>query len=93
MGTTEFPAPGPGAGINSQIEINRTQPVVLRNSRFLVGVTMTGSLFAAVFGYMCPRLWSLARNTAGYQVRLDSRGVNSNLGTKKKPSDLFLTWD
>ena len=49
MSTTEFPAPGLGAGINSQIEINRSQPVVLRNSRFLVGVTMTGSLFAAVF--------------------------------------------
>jgi hypothetical protein len=30
---------------------------------------------------------------AGYRVLLDSRGVNFNLGTKKKPSDLFLTWD
>jgi hypothetical protein len=129
MSTTEFPAPGLGAGINSQIEINRSQPVVLRNSRFLVGVTMTGSLIAAVFavcmllmvvslvflrggfnadtgwsafrwaigalamGYTCPRLWSLGRAMAGYRVLLDSRGVNFNLGTKKKPSDLFLTWD
>jgi hypothetical protein len=30
---------------------------------------------------------------AGYRVMLDSRGVNFNLGTKKKPSDLFLAWD
>jgi hypothetical protein len=129
MGTTEFPAPGPGAGINSQIEINRTQPVVLRNSRFLVGVTMTGSLIAAVFavcmvlmvvsmvfplsdlttdrgwsafrwaisalamGYMGPWLWTMGRKMAAYEVKLDSRGVEFNLGTKKKPSDLFLTWD
>jgi hypothetical protein len=127
--STEFPAPGPGAGINSQIEINRAAPVVLRNSKFLVGVTMTGSCFAAIFvvcmvlmvfsllsplsdlnvargwsalkwaisalamGYMCPWLWNLGRAMAGYQVRLDSRGVDFNLGTKNKPSNLFLTWD
>jgi hypothetical protein len=30
---------------------------------------------------------------AGYRVMLDSRGVNFNLGTKKKPSDLFPAWD
>jgi hypothetical protein len=129
MGTREFPAPGPGAGINSQIESNRTKPVVLRNSRFLVGVTMSGSVFAAilsvcmvlmvisvvflnsdpnagkwgsafrwgiaavVMGYMCLRLWSLGLAMAGYRVILDSRGVNFNLGTRKKPSDLFLAWD
>jgi hypothetical protein len=127
--STEFPAPGPGAGINSQIEINRATPVVLRNSKFLVAVTMTGSCVAAIFAvcmvlmvfslvfplsalnaargwsalkwaistlamvYMCPWLWNLGRAMAGYQVRLDSRGVDFNLGTKKKPSNLFLTWD
>jgi hypothetical protein len=128
MGTTEFPAPGPGAGINSQIESNRAKPQVLRNSQFLVGVTMIGSIFAAIFavcmvlmvfslvfpisnlsasngwsafrwgiaalafGYGCPWLWR-ARVMAGYRVILDSRGVNFNLGTKKKPSDLFLAWN
>ena len=128
MGTTEFPAPGPGAGINSQIEINRAQPVVLRNSRFLIGVTLFGSLTAAIFAvcmllmvvslvflsggfnaetgwgafrwafgalamsYMCLRLFSLGRAMAGYQVRLDNRGVEFSLGTKKKPAELFMEW-
>lgn len=48
MSTTEFPASGPGAGINSQIEFIRSKPVVLRNSRFLCWVTLSGSFFAAV---------------------------------------------
>lgn len=47
MSTTEFPVPGAGAGITSQIEINRATPMVLRNSRFLCFVTMSGSFFAA----------------------------------------------
>jgi hypothetical protein len=50
MSTTEFPGPGPGAGVNSQLELNRAQLLVLRNSRFLIGVTLTGSLFAAFLG-------------------------------------------
>lgn len=45
------------------------------------------------FGYGCPRLWMLSRAMAVYKVTLDGRGVNFNLGTKKKPSDLFLAWD
>jgi hypothetical protein len=129
MSTTEFAAPEPGAGINSQIEFNRARPMVLRNSRFLCGFTMSGSFFAAVMGvcmalmvvsllflqrgsiagrvisalqwgfgaltmaYMCPQLWSLGRAMLGYQVRLDNRGVTFNLGTKKKPADLFMPWD
>ena len=129
MSTTEFTAPGPGAGISSQIELNRATPVVLRNSRFLCWVTMSGSLFSAVMGacmalmvisllflqggqiagramsalqwgfgalamaYMCLRLWSLGRAMLGYQVLLDCRGVTFNLGTKKKPADLFMPWD
>ncbi len=129
MSTTEFPAPGPGAGINSQIESIRAIPVALHNSRLLIGVTMIGSLFAGffavcmvlmvfsifsssgglsggnalsaaqwgcgglIFGYMCVWLWKLARAMAGYRVSLDSRGVEFNLGTKKKPADLFLAWD
>jgi hypothetical protein len=48
---------------------------------------------ALAFGYGCPWLWKLSRGMAVYKVMLDSRGVNFNLGTKKKPSDLFLGWD
>jgi hypothetical protein len=129
MRATEFPAPQPGAGVDSQIEINRAQPMVLRNSRLLIGATLIMSLFAAVIavclmllamsllfppsdltldrgrsaslwvlyasvsGCSCPWLWSLGRAMAGYQVRMNSRGVEFNLGTKKKPSNLFLAWD
>jgi hypothetical protein len=103
--------------------------MVLHNSRFLVGLTMIGSIVSAffaicmalmvfsvlssgdgssagnlynafwwgfgalAFGYGCPWLWKLSRGMAVYKVMLDSRGVNFNLGTKKKPSDLFLGWD
>jgi hypothetical protein len=48
---------------------------------------------ALAFGYMCTWLWKLGRNMLGYKVTLDSRGVNFNLGTKKKPADLFMAWD
>ena len=129
MSTTEFPPPGPGAGINSQVAANRAKQAVLRNSRFLCWVTMSGSFFAAIMcvcmvlivfsfafptseltadrgwhafkwgigalsmGFICPRLWSLGRAMADYQVLLDNRGVTFNLGTKRKPSDLFLAWE
>jgi hypothetical protein len=129
MSPTEFPAAGPGAGINSQIEINRAQPVVVRNSRILIGATLIMSLFAAFIAACllllamsllfplsdltldkarsaslwvlyatasacsCPWLWSVGRAMAGYKIQLDSRGVEFNLGTKKKPADLFLAWD
>ena len=49
MSTTGFPAPGPGAGITSQIAMNRATPVVLLNSRFLIAVLMISSILAAVF--------------------------------------------
>jgi hypothetical protein len=49
MGTPGFPASGPGAGITSQIEMNRATPMVLLNSRFLIGVTMICSIIAAFF--------------------------------------------
>jgi hypothetical protein len=129
MSTTEFPAAGPAAGINSQIEFYRSKPVMFRNSKFLCWVTMSGSFFAVLLGIgallvifsmvfpisdltadrgwsalrwaftllamicMVPWLWKLGRNMAGYQVRLDNRGVDFNLGTKKKPSDLFMPWE
>jgi hypothetical protein len=41
---------------------------------------------------MCLRLFSLGRAMAGYQVRLDNRGVEFSLGTKKKPAELFMEW-
>jgi hypothetical protein len=47
MSPTEFPVAGPGAGVNSHIEINRAQPVVVRNSRILIGATLIMSLCAA----------------------------------------------
>ncbi len=129
MSTTGFPVPGPGAGITSQIATHRATPVVLVNSRFLIGVTMIcsilfgffaicmalmvfsvfssgggasgGNLYnafwwgagALAFGYSCPRFWKLSRAMAEHRVTMDSRGVMFNLGTKKRPSDLFLAWD
>jgi hypothetical protein len=129
MSSTEFPKPGPGAGINSQIAIDRAHLMVLHNSRILIGVTLFGSMVAAFFavcmffgmisqlvplsalsvargfgalqwavgalsmGLMCPWLWKLGRTMAGYRVRLDTRGVDFNLGTKKQPSELFLAWE
>lgn len=47
MGTTEASVTEPGTGINSPIEFIRSRPVVLRNSRFLCWVTLSGSFFAA----------------------------------------------
>ena len=48
---------------------------------------------ALSFGYSCPWLWMLSRAMLHYKVTLDGRGAMFNLGTKKKPSDLFLAWD
>jgi hypothetical protein len=129
MSTAEFPAPGPNAGINSQMEFKRAIPRMLHNSRILCWTTMAGGIVAAFIGVcmllmvfsllfqqgrinfgnvmgalqwgigalamlsMCPWLWKMGRAMAGYQVKLDPRGVTFNLGTKKKPSDLFIPWD
>jgi hypothetical protein len=48
---------------------------------------------ALAFGAMCPWLWKMGRAMLGYHVVYDSRGVTFYLGTKKKPSNLFLAWD
>jgi len=48
MSTTGFPPPGPGAGITSQIAMLRATPVVVRNSRFLLGFTMICSILFGV---------------------------------------------
>jgi len=51
---------------------------------------MLGAIFV---GGQCPQFWALGRAMTHYQVLLDERGVTFNLGTKTKPSDLFLRWD
>jgi hypothetical protein len=50
MSTTEFPASGPDARTSTRDEVNRAEPMVLRNSRILCWVTMSGSFFAVVMG-------------------------------------------
>jgi hypothetical protein len=42
---------------------------------------------------MGPWLWKLGRAMAFYQVRLDERGVDFLLGSKKSPGKLFVAWD
>ncbi len=48
---------------------------------------------ALAFGYACPRFWNLSRAMANHKATMDSNGVMFNLGTKKRPADLFLAWD
>jgi hypothetical protein len=64
MSTTGFPVPGqgsgPGVGITSQMEMYRATPVVLRNSRFLLGFTMLCSiLFGLIAVCMVLMVFSL----------------------------------
>lgn len=42
---------------------------------------------------MCRWVWNMGRAMAEYRIKLESRGITFNLGTKKRPSDLFLPWD
>jgi len=51
------------------------------------------ALGAFAIGAMGPWLWQMGREMANYHVRLDSRGVQFSLGTRKKPQELFLAWD
>jgi hypothetical protein len=51
------------------------------------------ALSAFIFGSMCPWMWTMGRRMLDYEVRLDSRGAEFKLGTKREPSNLFLTWD
>jgi len=59
MGMTQFQSPGPSAGINSQIESYRAAPVVLRNSRFLIAVTMLCSI-ACAFIAVCMAIFDIS---------------------------------
>ena len=36
---------------------------------------------------------AVGRQNARAHVKLDARGVDFNLGTKKKPSEMFVAWD
>jgi len=42
---------------------------------------------------MCPALWKWGTRMLSFNVKLDGRGVDFNLGTKKKPGELFIPWE
>ena len=42
---------------------------------------------------MCPWLWKWGTRMLNFNVKLDARGVDFNLGTKKKPGELFMAWE
>lgn len=42
---------------------------------------------------MCPWLWRWGTRMLGFSVKLDARGVDFNLGTKKQPRELFMAWE
>jgi hypothetical protein len=50
-------------------------------------------LGGVLMAYMCPALWKWARTMAQKKVKMDERGVEFSLGSKKNPVDLFLAWD
>jgi hypothetical protein len=41
----------------------------------------------------CPWAWQWGTRMLGLHVKLDARGVDFNLGTKKKPGELFMAWE
>jgi hypothetical protein len=43
--------------------------------------------------YMCPALFNWSGALLHKRVKLDERGVDFVLGTKKKPVELFMPWD
>jgi len=70
--------------------------VIFPVSHMTVSRAMNGLLWmlgAIWVGGQCPQLWALGRAMMHYHVVLDERGATFNLGTKAKPSDLFLPWD
>lgn len=131
MSEMEFPAVGPGAGMDAHLQSLRAHPLVARNSRVFVALTYIGSVIAVVLGLlmllivgsrlfpvqpepwsfdrvagaatwafwacvffsMSPWLWNRARVMAQHSVRMDERGVEFNLATRKKPETLLLAWD
>jgi len=55
------------------------------------GVQWAGGAYC--FALMGLQMWRTGVRTAHYQARLDSRGVDFRLGTKKKPITQFFGWD
>ncbi len=49
----------------------------------------SGILVAAA----CPFMWKTASAMAHHSARLDSNGIQFNLGTKRAPLRLFMPWD
>lgn len=50
-------------------------------------------LGAITMMYMCPALWKWTMAMAHKRVKLDARGADFTLGTKKKPVGVFLSWE
>jgi hypothetical protein len=46
-----------------------------------------------MFCYLCPAMWNMGLRMMHKRVKLDERGAEFSLGTKKKPVDLFMAWD
>jgi hypothetical protein len=42
---------------------------------------------------MCPWLWRWGSRMINFKVKLDERGADFKLGTKKKPRTLFIPWE
>jgi hypothetical protein len=42
--------------------------------------------------YLCKSLWQIGRRMAHKKVKLDERGADFTLGTKKQPIELFMEW-
>jgi hypothetical protein len=49
-----------------------------------------GAFFSLVFGLT---MWVQGVRMAHYKARLDDRGVNFHLGSKKYPHETFFAWD
>lgn len=43
--------------------------------------------------YLCPALFKWSRGMLHKRVKLDERGADFELGTKKKPVELFMPWE
>jgi hypothetical protein len=66
----------------------------------LNAITFRAALAAAqwivggfLFSMMLPWAWQWAARILRANVKLDARGVEVTLGTKKKPIDMFVAWD
>jgi hypothetical protein len=48
---------------------------------------------AFFFAFMCSFMWTMAKKLAFCGAKLDSSGVQFNLGSKRAPVRVFLPWD